>query len=327
MTASGATPRILSAALRWNSTVGGTTTTTTTTTAAAAGATQSKVKKETVVETVHVVNINVNETVSANHQQQTTTNTSGGQPIPAPTSTTGNISQATTATNSFRPQDLQGAANSQLLFEALAASKLSVLTRSSFDHICQTSGVNPTPDAIARLVAAGVIVDMGEIISIKPSQLLEQAGNVVQDHWDPLFAARQRLDQLESQLPPFEKAISEAVAQAAKSRKAVWGTTLAFSGAQLAIISRLTYFDLDWDIMEPVSYFLGTGTALIFYFWMLYFREEHIYEKFDKRLVSKRVRNILLKEGFDFVAYRKLVADINKTKDVLAQTEKWFSQH
>ncbi len=62
---------------------------------------------------------------------------------------------------------------------------------------------------------------------------------------------------------------------------------MCFSGAQLGIISRLTFFDFDWDLMEPVSYFVGQGTSLLFFAWMLAVGREHSYERCDKLLAEK----------------------------------------
>ena len=106
----------------------------------------------------------------------------------------------------------------------------------------------------------------------------------------------------------------------------VWGGAMLFSGAQLAIISRLTYFDLDWDIMEPVSYFIGTGTALCFYLYMLWYRREHSYAEFDRTHLPKWLKQ-RAPAGFDWGAYSAACERLDAAHLAVDAAKKWASTH
>ena len=99
--------------------------------------------------------------------------------------------------------------------------------------------------------------------------MLNEVAEVTMKPWDIAAAERKDLQKLELELEAARAEYQALVDKAARWRKLVWAGALAFSGTQLAVISRLTYFDLDWDTMEPISYFLGSGTSLLFFAYML----------------------------------------------------------
>ena len=47
-----------------------------------------------------------------------------------------------------------------------------------------------------------------------------------------------------------------------------WGGAVGLLGG-VAYLWRLTYYELSWDIMEPVTYFIGSSFAIVAYFWWL----------------------------------------------------------
>ena len=227
----------------------------------------------------------------------------------------------------LRPDELQSLATYQLFHQRLANSKQAVLTRPSFEALCVSCGIQPSDTFIREMHDAGTIVDLGDSFFIKPTVLLTQAGHLVKEPFEPLVQTHIKLQTLVNEKSQLDAEVQKACDRAASTRRFMWGGAMAYAGTQLAVISRLTYFDLDWDVMEPVTYFLGTGTALIFYGWMLYFRQEHSYEECDKRLVNAAVRRILVKQQFDFARYRTLTEDINATKKAIREAEEWYSKH
>ena len=46
-------------------------------------------------------------------------------------------------------------------------------------------------------------------------------------------------------------------------------------------------FELSWDVMEPVAYFVSLGTALLAYFYFLVTKESFDYKPLQQRLFSR----------------------------------------
>jgi hypothetical protein len=66
-----------------------------------------------------------------------------------------------------------------------------------------------------------------------------------------------KVKEISSELEPLEKEFAQIERQAF-----TWRSFVAYSGlvlllAQFTLFARLTYWELSWDVMEPISYFTG----------------------------------------------------------------------
>ena len=46
---------------------------------------------------------------------------------------------------------------------------------------------------------------------------------------------------------------------------------------QFGVLARLTWWEYSWDIMEPVTYFVTYGTAIIAYSYFVLTKQEYMY--------------------------------------------------
>ena len=44
---------------------------------------------------------------------------------------------------------------------------------------------------------------------------------------------------------------------------------LAFLIVQWGMLARLTFWELSWDVIEPITYFLGSGSTILFYCYFM----------------------------------------------------------
>lgn len=197
---------------------------------------------------------------------------------------------------------------------------------------------------LASLAAASIVVPInsGAYYHLKPSQLVSDVLEASDKHSNKEVSAAARACSLrrlglvqsaqdnvevaEAEFQALFKQLSGAIDAASRWRKAVWGGAMLFSGTQLAVISRLTYFDLDWDVMEPVSYFLGTGTSLVFFLYVLRYGRDHSYDDFDKTFVPKRVRKYA-PSSFDWEAYDKAKDNLLRAHLELEKALEWAKRN
>jgi hypothetical protein len=71
--------------------------------------------------------------------------------------------------------------------------------------------------------------------------------------------AKEELQELEGELAEMHAEIEKAAAKARFNSNAIVGSGLLLLCCQLAVFIRLTYVELSWDVMEPVSYFVVGG--------------------------------------------------------------------
>lgn len=82
-----------------------------------------------------------------------------------------------------------------------------------------------------------------------------------------------KLDDIHYELEPMEKLKKELDAKSAQRANIfVWGG-LGYMALQFGFLARLTWWEYSWDIMEPVTYFVGYGTAMVAYAYFVITRQ------------------------------------------------------
>ena len=75
---------------------------------------------------------------------------------------------------------------------------------------------------------------------------------------------------------------------------------------QFGIFYQLTFYELSWDVMEPVSYFTGLAVAIGVYTWYISTEEECTNENIFQRIVRRRKDAMYVSTGHDIIKYRTL---------------------
>jgi len=120
---------------------------------------------------------------------------------------------------------------------------------------------------------------------------------------------RRRLGVIEDELEQMEelKRKCDIEAHYGARRMAVGGLGLlvVYWGA----VARLTFWDLGWDIMEPVTYLSGLSMVIIGYLWFLYQGREVSYSSVLQRSISARREALYKSHGFDIDRWLDLVSE------------------
>jgi hypothetical protein len=83
---------------------------------------------------------------------------------------------------------------------------------------------------------------------------------------------------------------------------AMWGG-LGYLIAQWCVLARLTWWDFNWDIMEPVTYFITFGTAVLGYAYFAIVKREYTYNDLRDAVREKNLVSTYLGSGFDYEKY------------------------
>jgi len=97
---------------------------------------------------------------------------------------------------------------------------------------------------------------------------------------------------------------------------------LGFLVVQWCVLARLTWWDFNWDVMEPVTYFITFGTGVLGYAYFTATKNEYQFTDLRDRIVSKRMFKNYLKAGFDVDRYYDLRYELEKANpDLLEEVE------
>ncbi|EAN79114.1 hypothetical protein, conserved [Trypanosoma brucei brucei TREU927] len=211
-----------------------------------------------------------------------------------------------------------------------------VITREVFNRYCSESHVEDTDKALQLLCESGVVVSIsdGAAVHLRPVQFLQMHNDaadasdakVKTPFEDYIRAAQNRLADAEAEEMAMRVALQPAIDNAAKRRRLLWSGALCLMAVQLAVISRLTFVDLDWDIMEPVSYFLGSGTSILFLIYLLRNGRVKSYKEYEEKAAASRVR-LHAPADFEWRKYDAVVRRVEVEKNMVEQMRKWFKHH
>lgn len=68
----------------------------------------------------------------------------------------------------------------------------------------------------------------------------------------------------------------------------------------------MVWIDFNWDIMEPVTYFVTLGGTIIGYMFFVLFKVEYTYMALKERQVNKNLRKLYLKNEFPWTRWNEL---------------------
>lgn len=180
-------------------------------------------------------------------------------------------------------------------------------------------GAAATPEEahtlIDTLVYSGFLFRYRDVIYLSADDLAEILLTSLPDT-EAEFKAR--IEQLESEVRPLENEKHEMEENASKiSTYILWGG-LCIMIVQFAVFFRLTFWELSWDFMEPVSYFVSLGYGILFYLYFLLVNENPEFEQIRDRLrvYFKRKKE----QKFDYQRYERLQKELARYRKYLARS-------
>lgn len=78
---------------------------------------------------------------------------------------------------------------------------------------------------------------------------------------------------------------------------------------QLALFWRLTYYELSWDVVEPMAYLYGIAVEMAVLSYFLVSRKDLSYEGVHSWVSSRHVARAAARSNLDLIAFDKLLAD------------------
>lgn len=88
-------------------------------------------------------------------------------------------------------------------------------------------------------------------------------------------------------------------------RRYLW-TGLAALTCQAALFFRLTFWELSWDVMEPIAFFVTSAGLIAGYTYFLITARDPSYRDFMQRLFLSKQMKLFQKKKFDYLRYQLL---------------------
>jgi calcium uniporter protein, mitochondrial len=195
------------------------------------------------------------------------------------------------------------AAEMEAARERLRRHAQSVVSMSEFAALCADAagGVEGGRRLARALDESAVVIVLGDAVFLRPDMVARAIGSVLPTtgHADE---RRAELAALEAQ-----KAAIDAAA-AAQARSELW-CGLGLLAAQTLGSMRLTFWELSWDVMEPVCFYVASLYFVAGYAFFMRTAAEPSFQGFFRARFAARQRRLMRARRFDLHRYNALIRD------------------
>jgi len=173
--------------------------------------------------------------------------------------------------------------------------------------------------ALQALSDSGVILNfynstnskLKNTVFLKPSELNNTVHHLL-EHYSPAVlklqaeATQAEIANLTQQIEPLKERRDELERKANTRANLIISAGLGYCVLQFLAIGRLTWWELSWDVMEPVTYMLTFATALIGYSYFVFTGSEYTFKGLKRTLKERRLKKLIKKTGFDEAKFKQL---------------------
>ncbi|XP_019185826.1 PREDICTED: calcium uniporter protein 2, mitochondrial [Ipomoea nil] len=152
---------------------------------------------------------------------------------------------------------------------------------------------------------SGAVIVLGNVVFLKPQQVIRAIeGLIPRPKAQPDESRMKELEDMETQMAAIEKR-AESMA-----RRELW-VGLGYLVAQTAVLMRLTFWELTWDVMEPICFYITSIYAMAAYGFFLRTSKEPSFEGFFQTRVDAKKRGLIRVHSFDVERYNQLKKSCN----------------
>jgi hypothetical protein len=184
-----------------------------------------------------------------------------------------------------------------------------------FVRTCKAS--TSTPQDVASTVKlledSGRVLILEDLVYLHPREVTSAVLRVLPGVPSKVFGVSdQELLKLQSEYDEMHANYDQAQRRAStRSSLVVYGGLMVLC-AQLATFVRLTYYEFSWDVMEPISYFVGLSNAIMVYLFYIWNRRDFSFETWQRGMEGKYAEKTFRAKGFDIDRYVSLARRLRK---------------
>ncbi|KAA8537668.1 hypothetical protein F0562_027342 [Nyssa sinensis] len=180
--------------------------------------------------------------------------------------------------------------------------QLNSISYSEFVQICVDGCSNHEQglEFAKTLDESGSVIVLGSVVFLRPEQVAKSMETIIsQSVATPNDPRRKELEQLEKQ-----KIVIDREAELSVRRELCCG--LGFIVLQTLGFMRLTFWELTWDVMEPICFFVTSLHFMLAYGFFLRTTKEPSFESYFQRRFRAKQKKLMKIHNFDIEKYDEL---------------------
>jgi len=204
----------------------------------------------------------------------------------------------------------------------LEGDKRKKVSYKEYETICAEQGLTKgqAKQLAQSLSDSGIILHFGnsanaslrDFVYLKPAEFNRTVSRILAQLSDDTYLKTQtatkqaELAQLRKELQPLQEQRTALEQKAHRTATTYIWLGFGYCVVQGALVARLTWWELSWDVMEPVTYMLTFATVLIGYSYFVLTGSEYTFEGLRKTFEKRKLAKLLKRKQFDEATYNKL---------------------
>ncbi|GAB4848889.1 hypothetical protein Ancab_003701 [Ancistrocladus abbreviatus] len=177
------------------------------------------------------------------------------------------------------------------------------ISYSEFVEICKESCWNNKEEGLVygrMLDEAGAVIVLGNAVCLRPEQMVKAIQGQIPLNLSNLNNPRRKeLEQMEKQKAEIDRKAESLV------YKELW-CGLGYLVVQTAAFMRLTFWELSWDVMEPICFYVTSMYFMAGYTFFLRTSKEPSFEGFFQSRFASKQKRLFKTHNFDLQRYNEL---------------------
>lgn len=170
-----------------------------------------------------------------------------------------------------------------------------------------------TAEKLQLLQDSGMILVLEDLVYLRPREVTSAVLRALPGVPSKVYGMKQNeLEEMQQEFEALRNNYDQAQRRAESRSRMIISSGLVLLCCQLAMFVRLTYYEFSWDVMEPISYFVGLSNAIMAYSYYLWNRRDFTFESWQRQLEGKYSEDILRSRGFNLERYIILARRLRK---------------
>jgi len=189
------------------------------------------------------------------------------------------------------------------------------ITIEKFGELCGECGcTDKKPEEYVEIMKnAGMVIQIEDYVYLEPQNITRAVINALPGVPARIYGVSDsELKKLNEEYDQMREKVVLAERKAARrANQLLYGGFIVLI-AQLAVFVRFTYVEFSWDVMEPISYFVGLVNVIMGYMYFMYTQRDFSFGTWQNQMMQSAMDRQLKTGKFDVTKYEQMARKLRR---------------
>ena len=189
------------------------------------------------------------------------------------------------------------------------------ITLERFGEVCRECGcTEKKPEEYVDVMKnAGLVIQIEDYVYLEPQNITRAVINALPGVPSRIYGVSDtELKKLNEEYDQMREKVVLAEKRAQRRANQLLYGGLVVLSAQLAMFIRFTYVEFSWDVMEPISYFVGLANVIMGYIYFMFTQRDFSFGTWQSQMMQNAMDRQLKTGKFDVDKYEQMARKLRR---------------